>query len=221
MRKLNQSLLALTGLLAMAGVSQAEELTANVGITSNYVFRGQTQSDDGIAIQGGVDWVHESNLYLGAWASNVDFPAPTNADGFEVDLYIGYTFDLGNDMAIDIGYINYQYTDSNLNDAEEVFFGFKFKQFSITYYDADIENNVNDYNYIDAKYKIELPNEVNLNLHYGQQNNDTGNDADDISIGINKEFQGLDVGLTFTSYDSNSSTDDDIVFVTITKTFGL
>ncbi len=220
LKKLNQSLFILAGFILFLGAGQAEELTANAGVTSNYVFRGETYTDDGFAVQGGIDWVHESNLYLGAWASNVDFPA-SNADGFEVDLYIGYTFDLGNDTAIDIGYINYQYTDSKVNDIEEVFFGFKLKDLSITYYDANTENTPNDYNYIDVKYTIILPNDVNLNLHYGRKDNDIGNDANDISVGINKEFQGLDVSLTVTSYDSNSTTDDDEIFVTVTKVFDL
>ena len=54
-------------LIASAGVS------ANLGITSNYLFRGVTQTDGSTATQGGLDYEHASGLYVGGWGSNVDF----------------------------------------------------------------------------------------------------------------------------------------------------
>lgn len=220
-KKLNQSLFILAGFILFLAASQAEELTANAGVTSNYVFRGLTQTDDGFAVQGGIDWVHESNLYLGAWASNVEDTATSN-DGFEIDLYAGFTFDLGNDRAIDIGYIAYEYTDNAFTDVQEVFIGFTFKQLSVTYYDGDRDNNGIDYYYLDVKYLLELQNEVKLGFHYGHQGENAGSDADDISVSLSKEFQDLNVSLTFSSYDaSGSAADKDEIFVTVTRTFDL
>lgn len=97
-----------TALLAGAGVAQAE-LSANIGVQSNYYFRGITQNDDKAAVSGGIDYAHDSGLYVGTWMSNIDFdgrPADTNDDGnlditgdskadVEVDGYIGFGREIG------------------------------------------------------------------------------------------------------------------------------
>jgi uncharacterized protein (TIGR02001 family) len=69
--------------------------SANVALTSEYRFRGLSQTDDAPAIQGGFDYeievVKPAALYLGAWASNVDFNEGAGVDGatIEIDLYGG------------------------------------------------------------------------------------------------------------------------------------
>ena len=45
----------------------------NVGLYSDYIFRGYTQTQNEPAIQGGFDVEHSSGLYAGTWASNVDW----------------------------------------------------------------------------------------------------------------------------------------------------
>lgn len=77
--------------LALFGAGSAQALTKpevafNVGVVSDYVFRGASQTDGREALQAGVDadW---GGLYLGSWASNVDFGDDTDA---EIDLYGGY-----------------------------------------------------------------------------------------------------------------------------------
>jgi len=77
------------------------KFTANVGLTSEYIFRGISQTDDSPAIQGGFDWALEKvggmpfGLYVGLWGSNVNFHS-TNADigsakgnSLESDWYAG------------------------------------------------------------------------------------------------------------------------------------
>jgi uncharacterized protein (TIGR02001 family) len=82
----------------------------NIGVTSDYVFRGFTQTDGGAALQGGVDYSN-GIFYAGGWASNVDF-----AD-YEVDLYLGVKPVVG-DFTFDLGLISYQYGDEALNSTE-------------------------------------------------------------------------------------------------------
>ena len=48
-------------------------LTGNVGIFSQYIFRGLTQTGRKPALQGGFDFAHESGFYLGTWASNISW----------------------------------------------------------------------------------------------------------------------------------------------------
>lgn len=221
MRKaMTKSLLVLSG-LCVGGIAQAE-LTANVGVTTNYVFRGVTQTDDGPAIQGGVDYVHELNqtvgIYAGAWASNVEDSAGN--DGFEYDLYAGFQFEFAKDAKFDIGFIMYEYTDDNFNESDEVYVGASVKGFSIYYYDGDRSNTSNDYSYIDLRYTMPLPEDIFLTLHYGHLDNDSSSDADDIGVRVSKAMWDIDWSLSFTSYDDDVN-DESELFLTATKTFNL
>ncbi len=95
--------LGLTGLAAPASAQDAK-VAFNVGVTSDYVFRGYSQTNEDPAIQGGVD-LTAGSFYAGAWASNVDFGDDTDA---EVDVYGGYRTEAGG-FALDFGVIGYLY----------------------------------------------------------------------------------------------------------------
>lgn len=88
-----------------SGVALAE-LSGNAAITSNYIWRGVTQTTDQSAGQGGIDYGHESGLYAGTWVSNVNFG--NSDDGYEMDVYAGFAGEAG-DLGYDIGVISYQY----------------------------------------------------------------------------------------------------------------
>lgn len=97
--------------LAFAGSASAEgAFSYNIGVTSDYVFRGITQTDGGAAVQGGIDYSN-GIFYAGGWASNVDF-----AD-YEVDLYLGVK-PVAGDFTFDLGLVSYQYGDEALNSTE-------------------------------------------------------------------------------------------------------
>jgi len=100
-------------LLGASSLAQAE-LSANIGATSNYLWRGITQTSDGAAISGGIDWSHDSGFYLGTWASNIDWGV---GNGAEVDFYGGYAGEAG-DFGYDVGVIYYYYPDTNYQDSD-------------------------------------------------------------------------------------------------------
>lgn len=99
--------LASVGLLALTSVAVAEEeegdwlpgeISGNVAFYSDYSFRGVSQTNRNLALQGGLDWAHDSGVYLGLWASNVNI----DDSSLEQDVYGGYageyagvTYDLG------------------------------------------------------------------------------------------------------------------------------
>lgn len=90
--KLTKTILA-TALLAGAGVAQAE-VSANLGVASNYYFRGISQTDDKAAVSGGLDYANESGFYVGTWMSNIDFSSAPKTD-LEIDGYAGFGGDIG------------------------------------------------------------------------------------------------------------------------------
>ena len=87
-----------------ASAQEAPEVAWNLGVTSDYVFRGYSQTSEDPAIFGGVD-VTAGNFYAGAWASNVDFGDDTEA---EFDIYGGYRTEVSG-FAVDVGVVGYLY----------------------------------------------------------------------------------------------------------------
>ena len=98
---------AAVAVLLTAGAASAQdspEVAWNLGVTSDYVFRGYSQTSEDPAIFGGVD-VTAGSFYAGAWASNVDFGDDTDA---EVDIYGGYRTEVSG-FAVDVGVVGYLY----------------------------------------------------------------------------------------------------------------
>lgn len=111
---------AVAAALLAAGVTPvlAEDsphsFSANIGVVSNYVWRGVTQTDDGAAVQGGVDYGHSSGFYAGTWVSNIDWGTPD--PNYELDLYGGYGGETG-EFSYDLSIIYYAYPDAG-DDAD-------------------------------------------------------------------------------------------------------
>ena len=103
-----------------AGNTSASDfsLDGSVALTSDYRFRGISQSNDDPAVQGSINLRHVSGLHAGVWGSSINFD---NAllDGekasIEVDYTAGYVFTV-DDFALDVGYIYYTYPDDDTND---------------------------------------------------------------------------------------------------------
>lgn len=91
-------------------------LSANVGIVSQYIYRGITQTARNPAIQGGFDFNHKSGFYLGTWGSSISWVsdnfkaggASEASAGMEWDIYGGYKGSAG-PLAYDIGVLQYYY----------------------------------------------------------------------------------------------------------------
>jgi len=89
--------------------------TANIGLFSQYIFRGITQTNEKPAVQGGFDVSHKGGFYLGTWASNInwvsDLVAPPNSvsASMEWDFYGGYKGSLPADFGYDVGVLYYWY----------------------------------------------------------------------------------------------------------------
>ncbi len=105
--------------MAMTSIAEAKEpahsVTANVGVHSQYVYRGLSQTNEDPAIQGGADYTHSSGFYAGTWLSNVAWFSDTNAgtsNSLEIDLYTGFRKSWDNGLTADVGYLRYQYPGS-------------------------------------------------------------------------------------------------------------
>lgn len=84
---------------ALAGVS------GNVGVVSEYMFRGISQGT-GAAVQGGIDYSHDSGFYAGLWGSNIDW----GTGHAETDVYAGFSGEAGG-FSYDFGATYYYYPE--------------------------------------------------------------------------------------------------------------
>lgn len=126
-----KSVLALSTMVAAtAAMAQAKApepdytVSYNIGVVSDYRFRGITQTSEKPALQGGVDFAHKSGFYLGAWGSNVKWVKEVNGatkGSYEVDLYGGFKGPIANGFGFDVGVITYQYPGNNSGVANRTY----------------------------------------------------------------------------------------------------
>jgi len=125
--------LALVSVLAgsaMASPANANDFSANVTVTNNYIWRGLTQTENNPAVQGGVDWSSSFGLYAGTWASNVSY-APAGVFNYEHDLYFGFAG--GSDtFSWDVGYLYYNYDGNADFDFSEIYGAVSFAGLSLS-----------------------------------------------------------------------------------------
>jgi uncharacterized protein (TIGR02001 family) len=99
---------------AAAAPASPHTFTGNLGLFSEYRFRGISQTFKKPAIQGGIDYSHSSGIYLGNWNSNVNEGAGFPAGNIEMDFYGGWKNTWG-DWGLDVGAIYYYYPGTDAN----------------------------------------------------------------------------------------------------------
>jgi len=226
-----------------AGPFAAKNFSANVGLVTDYVFRGETQSRNQPAVQGGFDWGYDM-FYVGVWASNVNFDFVGLDNAFlEIDYYGGiantigpfdydvsfwyYTYP-GNDAANDLDYIeivptlSYTFADAPL----EPTVGFQYA------YSPDYFNEEGTGNNFQGSLALTLPMGFGIDGWLGYQEIDGDDLGTDIewtywSVGLTKSVVGFDMDLRYhgASEDSdiqwlaNSDLDQDTFTFGISRSF--
>lgn len=198
--------LALTGMTAMAQAKAPEPdytLAYNVGLVTDYRFRGISQSRLKPALQGGVDFTHKSGIYLGFWASTIkilkDIPG---GDGpVELDFYGGYRGNFTEALAYDIGLLRYQYPKQNFPttpNTTELYGALTYGPATVKYSHSigsetfGVANSRNSY-YLEAAATFDLGSGYSISPHIGYQKfkgpvpNDSASYTD-YSLGLTKDF---------------------------------
>lgn len=102
------------------------EVEANIGVTSNYLWRGVTQSGSDASVSGGLDYSNDSGFYAGTWVGSLDdgdepVGGGSAFDGSETDLYFGFAGDISEGVGYDVGYIYYHYSTQEDADFSEIY----------------------------------------------------------------------------------------------------
>ncbi len=99
---------AATPAFAQEEAESSITVSGNTALVSDYRFRGVSQSDRNMAIQGGITIAHDSGAYVGTWASNLSGWGTFGGANMELDLIAGYKATVG-DATIDVGATWYMY----------------------------------------------------------------------------------------------------------------
>ena len=152
-------LVLLTALTALIS-GPAFALEGEIGVSSDYMWRGMSQTDGKPALNIGAWQDVGKGFYVGAWASNVDFNDDTK---IEYDLYGGYAFSKG-DFNLDVGYMSYRYdANSDSRNFEEKYVVLGYDAISIGH--ASGQDESLDYDWVDLK--VPFIDFADVTLHYG------------------------------------------------------
>lgn len=209
------STLLISTLFSTASATE-NSFSANIGVTSNYIWRGVTQSDDKFSVSTGADYSHESGFYLGTWAATVDFNDDTN---FEYDFYSGYQTTFAN-IDWNLGYIYYGYQGEDNLAFSEVYLRASYEALTLaasTLVDNDTDGEFGDSHYYEASYVFSLAYKVSLNLHAGYYSLPDDSDYSDFNISISKS----DFSLMVSTLTGNDALEDTLVSLSYSKSFDL
>lgn len=204
----------LIGMLGVATATQAG-VSSTWTATSDYDFRGITQSAKDPALQASVDYAHDSGWYVGLWASNVEFgPGDPN---IEVDGYGGFTKTLESGFSYDLGGVYYSYhTDPNPSlNYYELYAGVGFtaksgvsikgKFFYSPDFGGDFTEGDTEAEYLSADLTVPLPSNFSILGHAGYSFGDywdggsfpPGNEYFDYSVGVGYTAGKFNLALKF------------------------
>ena len=195
--------------------------SANIGITSDYIFRGATQTDHDPAMQGGMDWRFKNGLRLGLWGSTIK-----NEDkktGAEIDVSTGYGYSFNRSLKASAGVIYFAYLDAWKNSWElPVELKWNAIRFGVSY--SPGWGSTTKYWYASTGWSTKLPVEFGLNLSTGRTlYTERGplKDYQDFKLALSREFIGLDweIAGTIVDHQQQDGADKPRATLAVTKSF--
>lgn len=203
------SILGAVSAMSSTSAMAVEGLSANAAATSNYYWRGMTQTDDQAAVSGGIDYSADSGFYAGTWVSNVVFEGASA----EVDLYAGFAGE-AEGFSYDVGYVYYGYPRKSAIPAgagTELDFGEVYGSVSfgsLTLGLAVLANeetgdfDFGDSTYLSADYATEVAPGLEAAFHIGSYDGDFA--AEGIDIGASLSKDGFTLGVIESDRDGQN-----------------
>lgn len=170
------------------------QISFNAALTSDYVWRGVSQTDEDPALQLGVDWAHESGFYLGGWASNVDFGDGTDV---EFDAWLGFKNELDSGFSYDLGYIYYFYEGDTAQEYGEAYLALGYKIVGVKY-SRDLEN---DNGYLELNLDQSFAEVWSAGAHYGDYDFDGVDGYNDWLVYLARAFGTWEARVAFSDTD--------------------
>ena len=210
--------------LAVMGRVQAQEAPAaehtvsyNAALTSEYRYRGLSQTRFDPALQGGADYTHTpSGLYVGTWLSTIKWTKDLGGDGnVEVDVYAGKRGQITEAISYDVGGLYYWYPSNGLNPNANTFelygqvgVGPAYLKYShaTTNLFGTPDSKQSGYLDLGANVPVTAVEGLVLNLHVGRQRvkNNGGLSYTDYKVGLTKDLGFASVALAWVKADTEA-----------------
>ena len=205
--------IALTSMfLILSSYASAVEISGNVGLSSDYIWRGMTQTDGDAAINGGFDLATDNGFYFGTWSSNAGGAGANYS--MELDVYLGFSGEMGNEnMSYDIGYISVIYPGDDSSDFEEAYIGLNIYGLSILY--SSGQDSSPDYSEIG--YSVDA-GPGSFGVSYGEYE-DVG---DNTLIGYDWGIGNFSLGFYYYDFEAKAGSgnaDDDGAYIALGTSF--
>jgi uncharacterized protein (TIGR02001 family) len=227
-----RGLKAIAVVLLLASGAAHAQLSATVTAVSDYDFRGVSLSATDPALQGSIDWAHDSGFYAGIWGSCcLDFGPGTETSN-EVDLYAGFAGETGGGFGWDAGIVYYSYwPDDDEVDYPEIYLGGGYGPVKVkAWYTNDYGNLDVDAYYIEGNLNYDLGQNFSLIAHAGYNFGDYwkdvfGDEAIDYAVGVGYALGNFNLVLKYIDMSSDVEvTSDEFnnegrVFFSISTTF--
>jgi uncharacterized protein (TIGR02001 family) len=211
--------LILSPAVAFAQETTAEEVESNLSfnaqVVTDYVFRGISQTDGQLAVQGGVDYAFgDTGFYIGTWASNTNFGYQAAPD-IEIDFYGGWSYDINETFNTDLSYIYYSYYGADAGEPSSNYGEFiaKFGMTDIAVltvaYADDYSGLGGSATYVNLGNSWDLGKGYSINAGFGRTFQDSSLenqgllDYNDWNVGFAKNWGIITVALNY--YDTNLS----------------
>jgi uncharacterized protein (TIGR02001 family) len=175
------------------------EISYNAALTTDYRYRGLSQTRLDPALQGGADFVNNpTGLYVGTWLSTIKWTKDLGGDGnVEWDVYGGKKGSFNDLLSYDIGGLYYFYPKNELNPSANTFelygqlgIGPAYIKYSHSTTNLFGTADSKGSGYLDIGANIDLTEGFTLNLHAGHQRvkNNSVYSYDDFKIGVTKDI---------------------------------
>lgn len=207
-------LVAFLGFSVKAGAQEESSSSANLAVTTDYVFRGYTQTGEDPAVQGGLDWADSSGWYLGTWASNIDF-GPGDDASVEVDFYGGHAWQ-ANDVSYDVGLLYYAYPGADSSSGYDFIeayasLGYDLDTVSLSgavHFTPDNFGETGTGWYVTGGLSGGFSDSlsVDANIGFSQVTEDFGEDYLDWNVGLSYSFSSLALDLRYHDTDAPDCT---------------
>ena len=188
---------------------------ATLHLAQTTFFRGIDQAG-GSAISGGFDASFENGVYVGTWASSIDF-----SGGVELDYYVGYGGSFSDSVSYDVGFVSYGYPQGPSSEEFDEFYGsVSFSDVTVGFAtSSDYYASTGSSTYVYAQYGVALSEDYSLGFHYGTMSaDDPANEADDYAVSLSTEAAGLGFDLSWIdSSESGGLFADNEFVLTISK----
>jgi uncharacterized protein (TIGR02001 family) len=190
------SVVGLSTFPTLADEADSSPVSFNVGLTSDYSYRGLTQTNKKAALQGGVDYSSPNGFSLGAWGSQITWLKDGGSSAtMEYDVYGSYASKVGS-VDYSVGFIRYLYpkdTNAVKADTTEWFVSGALNDITIKY-SSSLTNlfgvaNSKGSTYLEASADVDAGSGITVTPHIGRQSiaNNTG-DYTDYGVTLSKEI---------------------------------